>query len=88
MCDEDGHKILDFWQGHLANVLGHNPEVVTSELAQAFANGFGLQTGIPDRLQSEVAEILCRQTGVAFVRRHDKKPCRFAYTPSAGEPSS
>ena len=23
--DEDGHRILDFWQGHFANILGHNP---------------------------------------------------------------
>ena len=68
VTDEDGHNILDFWQGHLANVLGHNPEVVTSELARAFDHGFGLQTGMVDRLQSEVAEILCRQTGAEQVR--------------------
>lgn len=66
--DEDGHDILDFWQGHLANILGHNPEVVTSELARAFDNGFGLQTGMVDRLQAEVAEIVCRQTGAEQVR--------------------
>jgi glutamate-1-semialdehyde 2,1-aminomutase len=66
--DEDGHDILDFWQGHLANILGHNPEVVTSALARAFEDGFGLQTGFPDRLQVECAEILCRQTGSERVR--------------------
>jgi glutamate-1-semialdehyde 2,1-aminomutase len=66
--DEDGHDILDFWQGHLANILGHNPEVVTRELAQALASGFGLQTGFTDRLQAEAAEILCRQTGAERVR--------------------
>jgi glutamate-1-semialdehyde 2,1-aminomutase len=66
--DEDGHQILDFWQGHLANVLGHNPEVVTSTLARAFADGFGLQTGFTDRLQAEAAEILCRRTGAERVR--------------------
>jgi glutamate-1-semialdehyde 2,1-aminomutase len=66
--DEDGHDILDFWQGHLANILGHNPEVVTRELAQALASGFGLQTGFTDRLQVEAAEILCRQTGAERVR--------------------
>ena len=66
--DEDGHSLLDFWQGHLANVLGHNPEVVTSTLAQAFAEGFGLQTGLTDRLQAEVAEILCQRTGAERVR--------------------
>jgi glutamate-1-semialdehyde 2,1-aminomutase len=66
--DEDGHDLLDFWQGHMANVLGHNPEVVTAELARAFATGFGLQAGMTDRLQVEVAEILCRQTGADRVR--------------------
>jgi glutamate-1-semialdehyde 2,1-aminomutase len=66
--DEDGHEILDFWQGHLANILGHNPEVVTSELTRAFADGFGLQTGAVDRLQNELAEILCRQPGAEQVR--------------------
>ena len=66
--DEDGHRILDFWQGHLANILGHNPEVVTLVLAQAFAAGMGLQTGFTERLQIETAEILCRQTGSEAVR--------------------
>ena len=37
ITDEDGHKILDFWQGHFANILGHNPRVVTHALAEAFA---------------------------------------------------
>jgi len=66
--DEDGHHILDFWQGHLGNVLGHNPEVVTSALARAFEGGFGLQAGFTDQLQVEVAEILCRRTGAERVR--------------------
>ncbi len=66
--DEDGHDILDFWQGHLANILGHNPEVVTSVLAHAFEGRFGLQTGFTDRLQAETAEILCRRTGAERVR--------------------
>jgi glutamate-1-semialdehyde 2,1-aminomutase len=66
--DEDGHRILDFWQGHYANVLGHNPEVVTSALVGALDERFGLQTGFTDRLQVECAEILCRQTGAERVR--------------------
>jgi glutamate-1-semialdehyde 2,1-aminomutase len=66
--DEDGHRILDFWQGHYANVLGHNPEAITSVLAGDFEEGFGLQTGFTDRLQVECAEILCRQTGAERVR--------------------
>lgn len=66
--DEDGHDILDFWQGHMGNVLGHNPAVVTSALARAFGDGHGLQVGMTDRLQAEVAEILCRRTGADRVR--------------------
>ena len=68
LTDEDAHRILDFWQGHFANVLGHNPEIVTSELASAFERGAGLQTGFTDRLQVETAEILCRQVGAERVR--------------------
>lgn len=68
VTDEDQHQILDFWQGHYANLLGHNPEVVTRALSEAFANGFGLQTGFTDLLQVEVAEMLCRQTGAEQVR--------------------
>ena len=68
VTDEDGHQILDFWQGHLVNILGHNPEVLTSALARAFADGSGLQTGFTDRLQVEAAEILCQQTGAERVR--------------------
>jgi glutamate-1-semialdehyde 2,1-aminomutase len=68
VTDEDGHRILDFWQGHFANILGHNPEVVTSALATAFADGFGLQTGFTDRIQIEAAEILCRQTNSERIR--------------------
>jgi glutamate-1-semialdehyde 2,1-aminomutase len=68
LTDEDGHRLLDFWQGHMANILGHNPPVVTAELARAFESGFGLQTGFADRLQVETAEILCRQTGAERVR--------------------
>lgn len=66
--DEDEHRILDFWQGHHANILGHNPELVTRALANFFDAGLGLQTGFTDRLQIEVAEIICRQTGAERVR--------------------
>lgn len=66
--DVDGHALLDFWQGHMANVLGHNPTVVTSEVSMRLAQGYGLQLGMAERLQVEVAEILCRRTGADKVR--------------------
>ncbi len=68
VTDEDGHAILDFWQGHLANLLGHNPPEVSRTLASALADGFGLQTGFADALQVETAELLCRQTNAERVR--------------------
>ena len=68
LTDEDGHEILDFWQGHHANILGHNPPVVSEALRDYFAAGQGLQTGFVERFQVETAEILCRQTGMDRVR--------------------
>ncbi len=66
--DEDNHDILDFWQGHFANILGHNPEALTSVMALTFEMNSGLQTGFADRLQVETAQILCRQTGAERAR--------------------
>ncbi len=68
VTDEDGHQILDFWQGHFANILGHNPPVIVEPLAHALEQGFGLQTGFVDRLQAECAELLCERTGAERVR--------------------
>ena len=68
VTDEDGHRILDFWQGHHANILGHNPQAVTRPLAEAFRDSFGLQTGFTDSLQVKVADLLCSRTGAEKVR--------------------
>ena len=68
VTDVDGHRILDFWQGHHANILGHNPPVITEALARAFGSGCGLQTGFTDELQVRAAEILCGRTGAEKVR--------------------
>ncbi len=68
VTDEDGHRILDFWQGHHANILGHNPRVITEPLAAALSRGFGLQSGFTDSLQAQAAELLCARTGAERVR--------------------
>jgi len=68
VTDEDGHAILDFWQGHLANIVGHNPEVVTTAVSRALVEGAGLQTGFTERYQVEAAELLCARTGAERVR--------------------
>ena len=66
--DVDGHDILDFWQGHFVNILGNNPALVTTALAEAFASGSGLQHGQTEALQIETAELLCRCLGAEKVR--------------------
>ena len=65
---EEGEQVLDFWQGHHANILGHNPSHITDHLSELFRNGTGLQTGFVDALQVETAGIFCRQTGLEMVR--------------------
>jgi len=66
--DVDGHQILDFWQGHYANILGHNPPEVTAPLSAALADRWGLQTGFADELEEEVGTLITRQTGAERVR--------------------
>lgn len=68
ITDADGHQIMDFWQGHLANILGHNPAQITEPLAEAAHAGWGLQSGHPDELQIAVAEMLAERTGAERVR--------------------
>jgi glutamate-1-semialdehyde 2,1-aminomutase len=68
VTDEDGHSILDFWQGHYANILGHNPAVITGALSRAFGSGTGLQTGFTDALQVHAAELLAGRVGAERVR--------------------
>jgi glutamate-1-semialdehyde 2,1-aminomutase len=68
VVDEDGNRILDFWQGHFANILGHNPAPVVDTLTRCFLEGEGLQSGFVERLQVEVAEILCQQSGYERIR--------------------
>jgi glutamate-1-semialdehyde 2,1-aminomutase len=68
VTDLDGHQIIDFWQGHFANILGHNPAVILDALRGQLDQGFGLQTGIPDEAQTELAATLARATGADQVR--------------------
>ena len=53
VIDIDGNTYVDFWQGHFANILGHNPPVVIEALKDFFGKGQGLTTGFPGCLQNE-----------------------------------
>jgi len=68
LYDLDDHAILDFWQGHFANILGHNPPMITEALARALQDGHGLQCGVQDAWEYELAELLCRQIGAEKIR--------------------
>jgi glutamate-1-semialdehyde 2,1-aminomutase len=68
VVDLDGHRIVDYWQGHFANILGHNPPVVTRALAQALSDHRGLQSGMLHEVEAEVAELICGRTGTETLR--------------------
>ncbi len=68
LTDAGGAKILDFWQGHYTDILGHNPKVVTDALAALFADGYGLQTGHEDENGIVLGEILAKQCDAEAVR--------------------
>lgn len=62
--DIDGNTYIDYWQGHYANILGHNPPSVLREMAGCLRQG-ALHTGFEARHQIELAETLVRGLGVA-----------------------
>jgi len=61
VIDADGNIYVDFWQGHFANILGHNPKIVLDALIDYFQKGLGLTTGFPGVVQKELAEIILKQ---------------------------
>ena len=68
VSDLDGHTILDFWQGHFANLLGHNPPEISAALVESLQAGHGLQSGMQDTLEWELADLLCGVIGAEKAR--------------------
>ncbi|MGQ9472408.1 MAG: aspartate aminotransferase family protein [Candidatus Aminicenantales bacterium] len=66
--DVDGNEYIDYWQGHFANVLGHNPPQVTEPLAEEFRKGQGLITGFSGLLERELAEIILKSVKADKIR--------------------
>ncbi len=66
--DADGNIYVDFWQGHFANVLGHNPPFVTQKLTEMFNKGLGLETGFPERNQRKLAELILSRMNTDKIR--------------------
>ncbi|MFQ6037612.1 MAG: aspartate aminotransferase family protein [Candidatus Aminicenantales bacterium] len=68
VTDVDGNTYVDFWQGHFANILGHNPRFVLEDLVSLFTKGQGLATGFPGTIQAELAELLLTRIGADSIR--------------------
>ena len=68
VIDVDGNEYVDFWQGHFANVLGHNPPFILDALTAHYREGQGLATGFPSPHQPELAELILTQIGADKVR--------------------
>jgi glutamate-1-semialdehyde 2,1-aminomutase len=68
ITDIDGNTYVDFWQGHLANVLGHNPQVVLDIMRKEFDADRGLISGFPTRQQAELAELIRARVDAERVR--------------------
>jgi glutamate-1-semialdehyde 2,1-aminomutase len=68
ITDIDGHRTVDYWQGHYANILGHNPPEITERLVESLQAGYGLQTGLPEEQEIAYASLLAQTTGAEQVR--------------------
>jgi len=68
VTDVDGNSYVDFWQGHFANIMGHNPKIIREALQDFFQNGEGLVTGFPGQYQIQLAELIIQQTGADRIR--------------------
>jgi len=66
--DIDGNELIDFWQGHFANILGHNPAIIREVLSSALEEGSGLQTGLPEQRQTEFCLALAEAVGAQRAR--------------------
>lgn len=60
----DGVDLLDFWQGHFSNILGHNHPVLIDAMRSALDNKLALQSGFLTPLENELASILEKTTGL------------------------
>ncbi len=68
VTDIDGHTYVDFWQGHFANILGHNPTVVLDALKEYMSFGQGLITGFPGEFQFKLAQLILDKISADKIR--------------------
>ena len=61
--DLDGNDFIDYWQGHYANVLGHNPSVLKAEFRRFDPERGSLHTGFEGESQVRLAELIMSRLG-------------------------
>ena len=60
--DVDGNEYIDYWQGHYANILGHNPPLIRRNITACLGKG-ALHTGFEAGHQVDLAELMVRRLG-------------------------
>ena len=73
VSDVDGNTYIDYWQGHYASILGHNPAFIQREMVRHHQQD-SLHTGFEGQDQIELAESLLGLLGW--------KDCRVRFTTS------
>ena len=68
ITDLDGHRLIDFWQGHYANILGHNPALIRQAMIERLQAGEGLHTGVIEEQEAAYARLLADALGAERVR--------------------
>jgi glutamate-1-semialdehyde 2,1-aminomutase len=61
--DLDGGTYIDYWQGHYANLLGHNPPELAAEVERLAGRNGPLHTGFESEFQVRLAERLLERLG-------------------------
>jgi len=61
--DVDGHVYVDYWQGHYANVLGHDPAAVRDALERSDPGRIALHSGFEGESQVRLAETILGALG-------------------------
>ncbi|MGQ9618918.1 MAG: aspartate aminotransferase family protein [Candidatus Aminicenantia bacterium] len=60
--DLDGNEYIDYWQGHYANILGHNPDILNKACYSKHEAGC-LHSGFEDEWQIKLAELILKTLG-------------------------
>lgn len=60
----DGVELLDFWQGHFCNILGHNHPLLTDAISSNITSNCVLQSGFLTPLENELASLFRETTSM------------------------